>query len=221
MTKNDEILLSEKSIMGLYFWWTMSNEKRRQNCHANFPSDKMKNNRCNFQLLQSAPPKCPTPPKFNMEPKNEGLEDVFPFQMGDFQVSFLGCTHLFLLEIWWYIHLTCSSYFTNLLDIGYLVTKTLDVRLLMVGNESPQQVIFSQSRLDQVHSKRNHTVVSGSSESIQWKFSPNVFGEAINNNAFSKHQNRNPRIPTLPLLVCLYHQPVILEDFSLFFKLLI
>ena len=24
-----------------------------------------------------------TPPKFNMEPKNEGLEDVFPFQMGD------------------------------------------------------------------------------------------------------------------------------------------
>ena len=27
-----------------------------------------------------------TPPKFNMEPKNQGLEDVFPFQMGDFQV---------------------------------------------------------------------------------------------------------------------------------------
>ena len=29
---------------------------------------------------------CNTPPKFNMEPQNEGLEDVFPFQMGDFQV---------------------------------------------------------------------------------------------------------------------------------------
>ena len=27
-----------------------------------------------------------TPPKFNMEPKNEGLEDVFPFHMGDSQV---------------------------------------------------------------------------------------------------------------------------------------
>ena len=27
-----------------------------------------------------------TPPKTNMEPQNEGLEDVFPFQMGDFQV---------------------------------------------------------------------------------------------------------------------------------------
>ena len=27
-----------------------------------------------------------TPPKLKMEPKNEGLEDVFPFQMGDFQV---------------------------------------------------------------------------------------------------------------------------------------
>ena len=27
-----------------------------------------------------------TPPKFNMEPQNEGLDDVCPFQMGDFQV---------------------------------------------------------------------------------------------------------------------------------------
>ena len=27
-----------------------------------------------------------TPPKFNMEPKNEGLEDVFPFHKGDSQV---------------------------------------------------------------------------------------------------------------------------------------
>ena len=27
-----------------------------------------------------------TPPKTNMEPTNEGLEDVSPFQMGDFQV---------------------------------------------------------------------------------------------------------------------------------------
>ena len=27
-----------------------------------------------------------TPPKFNMEPKNEGLEDVFPFHMSDPQV---------------------------------------------------------------------------------------------------------------------------------------
>ena len=27
-----------------------------------------------------------TPPKINMEPKNEGLEDEFPFQFGDFQV---------------------------------------------------------------------------------------------------------------------------------------
>ncbi len=27
-----------------------------------------------------------TPGKFNMEPQNEGLEDVFPFQMDDFQV---------------------------------------------------------------------------------------------------------------------------------------
>ena len=27
-----------------------------------------------------------TPPKFNMESKNEGLEDVFPFHMGDSQV---------------------------------------------------------------------------------------------------------------------------------------
>ena len=27
-----------------------------------------------------------TPPKTNMEPQNEGLEDEFPFQMGDFQV---------------------------------------------------------------------------------------------------------------------------------------
>ena len=27
-----------------------------------------------------------TPPKINMEPKNEELEDVFPFLMGDFQV---------------------------------------------------------------------------------------------------------------------------------------
>jgi len=27
-----------------------------------------------------------TPLKINMEPQNEGLEDVFPFQMGDFQV---------------------------------------------------------------------------------------------------------------------------------------
>ena len=26
------------------------------------------------------------PPKFSMEPQNEGLEDAFPFQMGDFQV---------------------------------------------------------------------------------------------------------------------------------------
>ena len=26
------------------------------------------------------------PPKTNMEPTNEGLEDVSPFQMGDFQV---------------------------------------------------------------------------------------------------------------------------------------
>ena len=26
------------------------------------------------------------PPKFNMEPKNEGLEDAFPFHMGDSQV---------------------------------------------------------------------------------------------------------------------------------------
>ena len=26
------------------------------------------------------------PPKFNMEPKNEGLEDVFPFHKGDSQV---------------------------------------------------------------------------------------------------------------------------------------
>ena len=29
-----------------------------------------------------------TPPKFNIEPKNEGLEDVFPFQMSDFQVPY-------------------------------------------------------------------------------------------------------------------------------------
>ena len=27
-----------------------------------------------------------TPRKTNMEPKNEGLEDVSPFRMGDFQV---------------------------------------------------------------------------------------------------------------------------------------
>ena len=27
-----------------------------------------------------------TPLKINMEPKNEGLEDDFPFQTGDFQV---------------------------------------------------------------------------------------------------------------------------------------
>ena len=27
-----------------------------------------------------------TPPKFNMEPKNEGLEDDFTFQRSDFQV---------------------------------------------------------------------------------------------------------------------------------------
>ena len=27
-----------------------------------------------------------TPLKINMEPKNEGLEDDFPFQSGDFQV---------------------------------------------------------------------------------------------------------------------------------------
>ncbi len=27
-----------------------------------------------------------TPPKTNMEPQNEGLEDHFPFQRGDFQV---------------------------------------------------------------------------------------------------------------------------------------
>ena len=27
-----------------------------------------------------------TPSKINMEPKNEGLEDDFPFQTGDFQV---------------------------------------------------------------------------------------------------------------------------------------
>ena len=35
-----------------------------------------------------------TPLKINMEPQNEGLEDVFPFQMGDFRfhVSFLGCS---------------------------------------------------------------------------------------------------------------------------------
>ena len=26
------------------------------------------------------------PPKFNMEPQNEGLEDVFPFEIGDFQL---------------------------------------------------------------------------------------------------------------------------------------
>ena len=30
-----------------------------------------------------------TLPKTNMEPKNGGLEDDFPFQMGDFQVSML------------------------------------------------------------------------------------------------------------------------------------
>ena len=28
-----------------------------------------------------------TPLKINMEPKNEGLEDDFPFQTGDFQVE--------------------------------------------------------------------------------------------------------------------------------------
>ena len=27
-----------------------------------------------------------TPPKFNMEPENDGLEDDFPFQLGDFQI---------------------------------------------------------------------------------------------------------------------------------------
>ena len=27
-----------------------------------------------------------TPPKFNMEPENDGLEDVFPLQLGDSQV---------------------------------------------------------------------------------------------------------------------------------------
>ena len=27
-----------------------------------------------------------TPPKFNIEPQNEGLEDDVPFQRGDFQV---------------------------------------------------------------------------------------------------------------------------------------
>ena len=35
-----------------------------------------------------------TPPKLNIEPENEGLEDDFPFQRGDFQVpavSFQGC----------------------------------------------------------------------------------------------------------------------------------
>ena len=34
-----------------------------------------------------------TPSKIKMEPKNKGLEDDFPFQTGDFQVShitFLG-----------------------------------------------------------------------------------------------------------------------------------
>ena len=38
-----------------------------------------------------------TPPKINMEPKNEGLEDEFPFQFGDFQVpcSFSGVYFLF------------------------------------------------------------------------------------------------------------------------------
>ena len=30
-----------------------------------------------------------TPPKFNMEPKNEGLEDVFPFHKGDSPGSML------------------------------------------------------------------------------------------------------------------------------------
>ena len=25
-----------------------------------------------------------TPPKINMEPENDGLEDYFPFQLGDF-----------------------------------------------------------------------------------------------------------------------------------------
>ena len=27
-----------------------------------------------------------TPPKINIEPENDGLEDAFPFEFGDFQV---------------------------------------------------------------------------------------------------------------------------------------
>ena len=35
-----------------------------------------------------------TPRKINMEPKNGGLEDDFPFQAGDFRfhINFPGCT---------------------------------------------------------------------------------------------------------------------------------
>ena len=40
----------------------------------------------NFVLSKPNQIKSSTPPKTNMEPKNEGLEDVSPFQMGDFQV---------------------------------------------------------------------------------------------------------------------------------------
>ena len=39
-----------------------------------------------LQQLSVLEPKIVTPLKINMEPKNEGLEDDFPLQTGDFQV---------------------------------------------------------------------------------------------------------------------------------------
>ena len=61
------------------------------------PKDDMTGQNRNLVKLVKTRCFCLTPRKFNMEPQNEGLEDVFPFQMGDFQVpcynvSFRGCT---------------------------------------------------------------------------------------------------------------------------------
>ena len=47
---------------------------------------KMMVGRRSFPRLAAFQGQTVTPPKTNMEPKNVGVEDDFPFQRGDFQV---------------------------------------------------------------------------------------------------------------------------------------
>ena len=73
--------------MAIYGCLKTSKQCKSEDIQISLPEDSpgfFINKTSNLQKLWKQTLECLTPWKINMEPENDGLEDGFPFQLGDF-----------------------------------------------------------------------------------------------------------------------------------------